>query len=474
VQFRHFFAVAFLHDAGSCDADSELLERQSRRTGHISYYANQEIAVGGQKLPSTRALRRIQWRLLPFLGLLYIVSFLDRVNISFAKLTMNADLGFDDSVYALGAGIFFLGYFLFEVPSNLILARVGARRWIARIMITWGLLSAGTAFVTGPTGFIWLRFALGVAEAGFFPGILLYLTYWFPAAERARVVGLFVAAIPVSGLIGSPISSELLGLEGWLGLHGWQWLLLVEGLPAILLGFVCLVLLPDGPQDVKWLMPEEREWLTTTLASERAALERLGHHSLRAALTHPLVWVLALVYFGIIFGLYGFGFWLPTLIRGFGVELTRIGWIATLPFACGAVFTVWWSRHSDFKQERIWHFIVPALMGFLGFAAASQASSNFVQLLCLCVAAMGIYAAMPVFWTLPSMYLAGTAAAAGIALINSFGNLAGYVGPQVITWLTGDSGDFGPALLSLGIAMLVSAAIVATTRARLITSARKS
>jgi MFS transporter, ACS family, tartrate transporter len=413
-----------------------------------------------------RTLRRIEWRLLPFLGLLYIVSFLDRVNISFAKLTMNDDLGFGDAVYALGAGIFFIGYFLFEVPSNLILAKVGARRWIARIMITWGLLSAGTAFVTGPASFIWLRFALGVAEAGFFPGILLYLTYWFPAAERARVVGLFMIAIPISGLIGSPLSSELLGLDGWHGLHGWQWLLILEGLPAVLLGCICWLMLPDGPQDVKWLTTEERNWLATTLAKERAKVERMGNHSLRAAFAHPLVWVLALVYFGIVTGLYGLGFWLPTLISGFGVELTRIGWIAALPYACGAAFMVWWSRHSDLKNERVGHFIVPAMMGFLGFAVASQVHSNSVQLFCLCVAAMGIYAAMPVFWTFPSMYLAGAGAAAGIALINSLGNLAGYLGPQMVSGLTGDSGDFGPALLALGIAMLVSGAVLAATRAQ--------
>lgn len=425
-----------------------------------------EAVVKGQHSTSSRTIQRIKWRLLPFLGLLYIVSFLDRVNISYAKLTMNADLGFGDSVYALGAGIFFIGYFLFEVPSNLILAKVGARRWIARIMVTWGLISAGTAYVTGPTSFLWLRFLLGVAEAGFFPGILLYLTYWFPAAERARVVGLFMVAIPVSGLIGSPMSSELLGLDGWFGLHGWQWLLIIEGLPAVLLGFVCLALLPDGPNDVKWLSAEERDWLTSTLATEQAAVAQQGHHSLRAAFTHPLVWIFAVVYFGIIVGLYGFGFWLPTLINNFGVGLTNIGWIAAIPFGCGAAFMIWWGQRSDLKGERIWHFIVPATMGFAGFAGVGLTDSNAVQLIWLCVAAMGIYASMPVFWTLPTMYLAGTGAAAGIALINSIGNLAGYVGPQMIAWLNPSGRDFGPALLSLGVAMLASAAILGATHLR--------
>lgn len=416
---------------------------------------------------ATRTLHRIRWRLLPFLGLLYVVSFLDRVNISFAKLTMNADLGFSEATYALAAGIFFLGYFLFEVPSNLLLAKFGARRWIARIMITWGLVSAATAFVTTASSLIWLRFILGVAEAGFFPGILLYLTYWFPAGERARVVGLFMVAIPVCGLIGSPLSTALLGLDGMWGLKGWQHLFLLEGLPAVLLGISCLWLLPDGPSDVKWLRADEREWLTTTLARERAAVEKLGHGSVSAAFKHPLVWVLALVYFGIILGLYGFGFWLPTLVRNFGVELTSIGWIAAIPFACGAVFMVSWSRHSDASQERIWHFTFAAVLGFVGFSAASQADSSVLQMICLCAAAMGIYGAMPIFWTLPTMYLSGAAAAAGIALVNSIGNLAGYFGPQVVAWITGDSQNFGPALLALGAAMLMSALVLAPTRAAL-------
>jgi ACS family tartrate transporter-like MFS transporter len=412
---------------------------------------------------ASRTLSRIRWRLLPFLGLLYIVSYLDRVNVSFAKLTMNTAIGIDDATYAFGAGIFFIGYFIFEVPSNLILERVGARRWIARIMITWGLISAATAFVTGASGFVAMRFLLGVAEAGFFPGIILYLTYWFPASERARVVGLFMVAIPLSGLIGSPLSAELMRIES-MGLDGWQWMLILEGLPAVLLGFVCLAFLPDRPRDAKWLAADEREWLEATLATDRSAVARDGHTTLRAALMQPRVWALAVAYFGIVLALYGSNFWLPSLISAHGVELRYTGWIAALPFLCGAPFMVWWGRRSDRRDERVFHLLAVALLGFVGFAAASVLDSLPMQILCLCFALMGVYGSFPVFWTLPTAFLTGTAAAAGIALVNSLGNLAGYFGPQVVAWLTHGSGDYGRALFALGLSMLIPAIVVLVLR----------
>jgi ACS family tartrate transporter-like MFS transporter len=337
-----------------------------------------------------RTLGRVRWRLLPFLGLLYVISYLDRVNVSFAKLTMNAAIGIDDATYALGAGIFFIGYFIFEVPSNLILERVGARRWIARIMVTWGVISAATAFVTGPASFMTMRFLLGVAEAGFFPGILLYLTYWFPASERAKVVGLFMVALPLSGLIGSPLSAELMRLNG-LGLEGWQWMLIIEGVPAVLLGVACLFYLPDRPEEAQWLEPNQREWLTTTLAAERQAVARSGQTTLRAALVQPRVWALAVAYFGIVLALYGFNFWLPTLISSHGVALRYTGWIAALPFLCGAPFMVWWGRRSDRRNERVGHLVTVAVMGFAGFAAAGLVESLPLQILCLCLALMGVY-----------------------------------------------------------------------------------
>ena len=412
-----------------------------------------------------RTLGRVRWRLLPFLGLLYVVSYLDRVNVSFAKLTMNASIGIDDATYALGAGIFFIGYFLFEVPSNLILERVGARRWIARIMVTWGVISAATAFVTGPASFMTMRFLLGLAEAGFFPGILLYLTYWFPASERAKVVGLFMVALPLSGLIGSPLSAGLMQLDG-LGLEGWQWMLIVEGIPAVLLGLVCLVYLPDRPADARWLEPAEREWLTATLAAEREEIAKRGQTTLRAALVQPRVWALALAYFGIVLALYGSNFWLPSLISAHGIALRYTGWIAALPFLCGAPFMVWWGRRSDRKDERVGHLVVVAVLGFAGFAAASVVDSLPMQILCLCFALMGVYGSFPVFWTLPTAFLTGTAAAAGIALVNSFGNLAGYFGPQVVAWLTQGGGDYGPALFALGVSMLTPAIVAIALRSQ--------
>jgi ACS family tartrate transporter-like MFS transporter len=410
-----------------------------------------------------QTLRRVRWRLLPFLGLLYIVSYLDRVNVSFAKLTMNAAIGIDDATYAFGAGIFFVGYFLFEVPSNLILERVGARRWIARIMLTWGLVSGATAFVTGAKSFAVMRFLLGIAEAGFFPGILLYLTFWFPARERARVVGLFMVALPLSGLIGSPLSGELMGVNA-LGLQGWQWMFIIEAIPALVLGVACLAFLPDRPADARWLPFEEREWLLAQLASDRATVERAGLTTLRAALVQPRVWALAAAYFGIVLALYGFNFWLPSLISGHGIAVEYTGWIGALPFLCGAPFMVWWGRRSDRTNERVVHTIVVSVLGFAGFAAASAFDSLAGQIICLCLAVMGVYGSFPVFWTLPTTFLTGTAAAAGLALINSLGNLAGYVGPQVVAALTHGSGDYSRALQVLGLSMLTPSIVVLAVR----------
>src|SRR5687767_6547634 len=307
---------------------------------------------------------------------------------------MNASIGIDDATYALGAGIFFIGYFLFEVPSNLILERVGARRWIARIMVTWGVISAATAFVTGPASFMTMRFLLGLAEAGFFPGILLYLTYWFPSSERAKVVGLFMVALPLSGMIGSPLSAELMRLDGF-GLDGWQWMLILEGVPAVLLGVVCLAYLPDRPADARWLGADEREWLTATLAAEGQAIAKRGQTTLRAALAQPRVWALAVAYFGIVLALYGFNFWLPSLISAHGVSLRYTGWIAALPFLCGAPFMVWLGRRSDRRNERVGHLVGVAVLGFVGFAAASVVQSLPLQILCLCFALMGVYGSFP-------------------------------------------------------------------------------
>jgi len=419
-----------------------------------------EVGAPADAAAGDAILARVRMRLLPLLVLLFIVSYLDRVNVSFAALTMNAALGIDEQVYALAAGIFFIGYFLFEIPSNLILQRVGARRWIARIMLTWGLVSGATAFVTGAHSFIAMRFLLGVAEAGFFPGVLLYLTYWFPDRERARVIGLFMVAVPLTGVIGSPVSAYLLQLDGLLGLQGWQWLLLLEALPAILLGAVCLKFLPNGPADAAWLAPHERSWLTATVAAESELVRKTGHASLRAALSRPQVWALAIAYLGIVIAVYGLNFWLPTLVRNYGVPLTWVGWITMLPFACGAAFMVWWGRHSDRKAERIGHLAVTSVLGLAGLAGASVTGSLPVQIAFLCIAALGIYGSLPVYWTFPSTILTSTAAAAGLALINSVGNLGGYFGPKIVAAIKYVAGGFGPSLFVLGLFMLVPTIIV--------------
>ena len=394
------------------------------------------------------ALRKIAWRLIPFMGLLYFVAFLDRVNIGFAALTMNAELGLTKSMYGLASGIFFLGYVLFEVPSNLIMERVGARLWIARIMLSWGLLSAGTAFVTSPNQLYTLRFLLGVAEAGFFPGMILYLTYWFPAAWRGRILSAFMVAIPVSSAIGSPVSTSILSMQAH-GLHGWQWMFLLEGTPAVLCGVAVLVFLRDGPRKAAWLTNEEKEWLENELARERSSA--LPSHSVLAALRESRVWLLGLVYFGLLVGMYGYGFWLPQIVKGFG-ELSNleVGFISAIPYAAAAFTMFLWSRHSDRTGERTWHIALPAFVGAVGLAASAYfGNSPALALAALSLSAIGVYAALPVFWTLPTSLLAGSAAAAGIALVNSIGNTGGFFGPMLVGYVTDATGGYGAALWTL-------------------------
>ena len=392
-------------------------------------------------------MRKIAWRLIPFMGLLYFVAFLDRVNIGFAALTMNADLGLTPRMFGLASGIFFLGYVLFEVPSNIIMERVGARLWIARIMITWGLLSAGTAFVNTPTSLYVLRFLLGVAEAGFFPGMILYLTYWFPAARRARILGAFMMALPISSLVGSPISTSLLSLDAY-GLRGWQWMFLLEGIPAVLCGIAVLAFLRDGPAKASWLTREEQEWLQAELARERTTA--IAHSSL-AGLREPRVWFLGVVYFGMLVGMYGFGFWLPQIVKTLGnLSNFEVGLAVALPYAAAALAMYLWGRHSDRTGERTWHIALPAFAGAIGLAASAYwGNVPVIALTALSLGAMGIYAALPVFWTLPTSFLAGSAAAAGIALVNSIGNTGGFLGPTLVGHITDATGGYTAALWTL-------------------------
>src|SRR4051794_26977043 len=306
---------------------------------------------------------KVSRRFIPFLIWCYFLSYLDRVNIGFAALTMNKDIGLSATAFGAGASIFFLGYFLFEVPSNLILEKTGARVWIARIMITWGILSVGHAFIWNDTRFYVLRFIFGVAEAGFFPGIILYLTYWFPAEVRARVVGMFMIAVPISSLVGAPLSSWILSVvgDGFWGLKGWQWMFIIEGLPTFLTGFVVLAYLTDTPAQADWLSGDERTWLMQRLAAERANKEAVHHFTLKEALIHPRVLALALVYFGVVIGLYSLGLWLPQIVRNFGASIMQTGFLTALPGLLGAVAMVMWTRHSDATGERKWHMVIPSV-----------------------------------------------------------------------------------------------------------------
>ena len=407
-----------------------------------------------------RALRKVAWRLIPFMGLLYFLAFVDRVNIGFAALTMNADLGLSASMFGFASGIFFIGYVLFEVPSNIVMEKVGARLWIARIMITWGLISTSTAFVSTPTSLYVLRFLLGVAEAGFFPGMILYLTYWFPAASRARIVSAFMVALPISTVIGSPVSTAMLSLDAY-GLHGWQWMFLIEGIPAVLCGVAVLAVLRDGPAKAAWLADDERNWLQGQLAVERAALGTAAHSSL-AGLREPRVWFLGLVYFGMLVGTYGVGFWLPQIVKGLGnLSYFEVGLATALPYAVAALTMYLWGSHSDRSGERTWHVALPTFVGALGLAfSAYWGNTPALALAALCVCVMGLYSALPVFWTMPTSMLAGSAAAAGIALVNSIGNTGGFLGPTLVGFVTDATGSYAAALCTLAGFVVASGILV--------------
>jgi len=379
--------------------------------------------------------RKVAWRLTPLLMLCYVVAYLDRVNVGFAKLQMTTDLNLSDAVYGFGAGIFFVGYFLFEIPSNVILHKVGARVWIARIMVSWGVISMLTMFVTTPTLFYVMRFLLGLAEAGFFPGIILYLTYWYPAHRRGRMTTWFMTAIALSGVIGGPVSGYILktfnGANGW---RGWQWLFLLEGIPSIVVGILVFVLLDDRIAKASWLTPEERQLLESNIATEDAAKHDLP---IRTVLASPRVWLMSLIYFSFVMGLYGVSFWLPTIIKATGVtDAFMIGLLSAIPFAAAVVGMVLVSRSADRKRERRWHIALPAVAGAVGLVlSVVWAHNTLLAMASLTLATMGILTTLPLFWSLPTAFLAGTGAAAGIAMINSIGNLAGFLSPYAVGWL---------------------------------------
>ncbi|HEY0682090.1 MAG TPA: MFS transporter [Steroidobacter sp.] len=411
-------------------------------------------------------LRKVAWRLIPFLGVLYFFAFLDRVNVGFAALTMNADLGLSAAVFGFGSGIFFVGYILFEVPSNVMLERFGARIWIARIMISWGILSATMAFVQGPTSFYAVRFLLGIAEAGFFPGIIFYLTCWFPSQHRARIIALFMIALPMSSVIGAPISTSLLGIDA-LGLQGWQWMFLLEAVPTILLGLAVLALLPDRPSDANWLNAEEKRWLQGELAREHADNTQGHASSLREALMMPRVWRNGLVYFCILVGLYGFGFWLPQIIKSLGdMTNAQVGLVTMIPYTAACIALVLWGRHSDATEERSWHVALPSLLGAAALTVSGWTASPLIAFVALCLAAVGIYSGLPAFWALASRGLQGAAAAGAIALINSLGNFGGFLGPAAIGMAKTYTNSFAASLLFIASILAIGAAVVIWDRAR--------
>jgi D-galactonate transporter len=414
------------------------------------------------------------WRLLPFLFLCYLCAYLDRINVAFAKLQMLQDLGFSDAVYGVGASVFFVGYLIFEVPSNLILLRVGARRWIARIMVTWGLISAGMMFVTTPTSFYVMRFLLGVAEAGFIPAILLYLTYWFPASRRSKVTALFLTGIPMSGVVGGPLSGWLMThLGGVHNIAGWQWLFLLEGIPTALLGVVAFFFLDDRVADARWLTDSQKQMIEANLKRETPAHTM---HSVKDGLINPKVLLLSAIYFFYTMGLYGVSFWMPTLIKASGVaNPLDIGLLTAIPYAAAVVAMLVVSHSSDRSGERRWHLILPGLAGAAGlYLSVVFAHSTTIAMVALTIGTMGVMTTISQFWVLPPAILGGAAAAAGLALANSVGSISGVVSPSVIGFIQASTGSTGAGVLGLAASLVLGGALVLAVPGRLVNSARRA
>ncbi len=415
------------------------------------------------------AYRKIAFRLMPFLMLCYFCAYLDRVNVGFAKLQMMSDLQFSEAAYGLGAGIFFIGYFLCEVPSNIVLHKVGARRWIARIMITWGILSGCFAFVQTEWQFYTLRFLLGVAEAGLAPGLLLYLTYWFPSYRRARMTVLWFIAIPISGMIGGPLSGLIMdrmsGVHGW---FGWQWMFVIEAIPTVIVGLLVLAVLKDSVQDANWLTQDEKNLVKQELAQDNQHKE--GHASVKEFIADKRLWLLAGIYFCVVMGQYAITFWLPTLIRNSGIsDNWHIGLLTSLPYMCAIVVMILAGRSGDHFQERRWHLVIPMCAGAIALTFATLFASNLtLSLICLCIAASGVLTASSLFWMLPTNFLGGVSAAAGIAAVNSFANLAGFCSPYLIGWITTNTGSNAIGMFLITAVLIFGASLVLRVPAKLV------
>ena len=408
-----------------------------------------------------QTMSKVGRRLIPFLMLAYFFCFLDRVNIGFAALEMNKDLGFSPSVYGFGAGILFVAYMVFEAPSNLVLLKVGARRWIARIMVTWGILASCMVFIRTDTQFYIVRALIGAAEAGFFPGIIFYLTLWFPSAYRARVIGLFMACLPLSAVVGAPLSTSLLYLDGLGGLRGWQWVFLLEGLPSVLLGVVTWFYLTERPAEASWLGPDERVALARQLSLEDQRKEKFSPASLRATLFNGKVFALSLVAAAISALIFGVGFFLPQIVKAFGLTNMETGFVSAIPSAAGALAMVLWTRRSDRRMERKYHVVGPLILAAAGAAAAALVDNAAIKMLCFTCSSIGLYAALPVFWSLSTTFLTGRSAALGVALINSWGALAAFLAPWMMGLTKDATGNYSAGLLILAGAALGGALIVA-------------
>lgn len=418
------------------------------------------MSVGANRTSADATFRKAAWRFMPLLFVCYVVAYLDRVNVGFAKLQMLNDLHFSEAVYGLGAGLFFVGYFFFEVPSNLLLHRVGARRWIARIMVTWAILSLTTAWVTTPTMFYIVRFLLGIAEAGFYPGMILYLTYWFPSHRRGKMMAILTAGNPVSGMLGGPLSGFIMhAFSGVAGHAGWQWLFIIEAVPAVLLGVVVYFFLDDRVKDASWLNDEEKAQIMQEIYGDAA---KRTHGSVKDAFSSGWVWLLCLILFGIIMGSYAIGFWQPTIIKASGVnDPLTVGLLTVIPYTCALISMILVGRSADRYRERRWHVSAPALVAAVGFCICAFSGNQLVPAMVgLSLAASGIISALPMFWALPTSFLGGTAAAAGIALINSTGNLAGFVSPSVMGWLKTQTHSLTSGLYLVAGSLTLSAILI--------------
>ncbi|MEN8631303.1 MFS transporter [Brucella melitensis] len=393
---------------------------------------NSNTAITSPEVVENMTYRKVAFRIIPLLMICYIIAYLDRVNVGFAKLQMSEELGFSEAIYGLGAGLFFIGYFFFEIPSNILLHKLGARLWIARITITWGLLSALFAFVQTEWQFYILRFLLGAAEAGFYPGVILYLTYWFPSHRRGNMFALFQAGSPAAGIFGNPLSGWIMDqfhdTAGW---QGWQWMFVLEAIPAVVLGVVILLYLDNSVKAAKWLTEEEKAIISRDIEADSKG--KAASHSLMSLVKNPMLWVMMLIYFCFVMGQYGLTLWMPTLIRASGVTSNvTISLLGAIPFICAIIAMVIFSRSADHYRERRWHLVVPALLGAVGFVVAASATNTTVSIIFLSMAAAGVLACAPLFWSLPTAILSGAAAAAGIALINSVANLAGFISPYMV------------------------------------------